>query len=87
IRDRYKVSVASIAVFTGNESQNRPAKYHDELLGTVLCFKYKSYHVFDHSQEALLKKKNPFALIALACQQALMEGKIPDEELNEHRLT
>jgi hypothetical protein len=34
----------------------------------------------------LLKNKNPFALIALACQKALLEGKIPEEELNNQRL-
>lgn len=87
IRDKYGVSVATIAVFIGNKGQCRPALYRDELLGTVLSFKYLSYHIFDHSPEALLAKQNPFALIALACQKALLEGKIPDEELGEERLT
>ncbi|MBB5436939.1 hypothetical protein HDC92_000603 [Pedobacter sp. AK017] len=86
IRDRYKVSVAAIAVFTGDQRQARPAEYKDQLLGTKLSFKYLTYHVFDHSQAILLEKQNPFALITLACQNALLEGKIPDEELGINRL-
>ncbi len=31
--------------------------------------------------------ENPFALVILACQKALAEGKVPDEELGEGRLT
>jgi hypothetical protein len=30
---------------------------------------------------------NPFALIVLACQKSLSEGKVPDKELGEDRLT
>jgi len=86
IRDKYNVSVVTIAVFTGDKNQKRQTNYRDELLGTVLSFRYTSYHVFDHHQSALLKNKNPFALIALACQKALLEGKIPEDDLNNQRL-
>lgn len=86
IRDRYSVSVATIAVFTGGERQPRPGEYFDELLGTALSFKYLNYHVFDHSEQALIDTRNPFALIVLACQKALLEGKIPDEALSNERL-
>jgi len=87
IRDKYKVSVATIAVFTGGKRQNRPMVYTDELLGTIVSFKYTTYHVFEHTEAVLLEKQNPFALIVLACQKALLEGKIPDEELGKERLT
>lgn len=40
IRDKYRVSAATIAVFTGDEKQAKPLAYTDELLGTVLSFKY-----------------------------------------------
>jgi len=43
--------------------------------------------IFDHDQEALLKMNNPFALIALACQKSLLEGKIPEKQLGEERLS
>lgn len=87
IRDRYKVSVATIAIFTGPKNQLKQTVYRDELLGTVLSFKYRSYHVFDDNKEKLLANRNPFALIALACQYAILEGKIPEDELGEKRLT
>jgi predicted transposase/invertase (TIGR01784 family) len=87
IRDRYRVSVAAISVFTGDKKQVRPNEYKDTLLGTTVSFRYLTYHVFDHSAEVLLKNKNPFALIALACQKTLLEGKIPDKELGDERLT
>ncbi|MBE9598445.1 hypothetical protein [Pedobacter sp. MC2016-24] len=86
IRDKYKVSVATIAVFTGGKSQRKPRIYRDELLGTVLSFSYLTYHIFDHDQEVLLKMDNPFALIALACQKSILEGKIPEKQLGEERL-
>jgi pentatricopeptide repeat protein len=87
IRDRYNSSVAAIALFTGSESQKRPAEYREELLGTILSFKYLAIHIFEHTEEALLANKNPFALVVLACQKALLEGKIPDDELGRARLT
>ncbi|TCD01267.1 RpnC/YadD family protein [Pedobacter psychroterrae] len=87
IRDRYKTSAATIVVFTGDKNQKQPTEYKDVLLGTILSFKYTTYHVFDHSQAFLLETPNPFALIVLACQKALLEGKIPEEELSQERLT
>lgn len=87
IRDRYNVSVATIAVFTGSENQSRQTTYKDQLLGTTLSFTYLTYNIFDHSPETLIAIGNPFALIVLACQKAILEGKIPDEELGKERLT
>ncbi|SDJ07686.1 hypothetical protein SAMN04487898_101249 [Pedobacter sp. ok626] len=86
IRDRYNSSVAAIALFTGSENQKRPVEYRDELLGTILSFKYLAIHIFEHSEEVLLANKNPFALVVLACQKALLEGKISDVELGKARL-
>lgn len=85
IIDRYKVPVASIAVFTGRKTQVRPTAYTDELLGTVLSFKYTAYHIFDHDEQALLQNSNPFSLIVLACQKALLERKLLDKELDAQR--
>ncbi len=31
--------------------------------------------------------ENPFSLIVLACQKALLEGKVPEKELGRERLT
>ncbi len=87
IRDRYKKIVAAIVVFTGDEKQSRPSEYRNQLLGTTLSFKYLTYHIFDHSADALVAMKNPFALIVLSCQTALLEGHISDKELGNKRLS
>jgi len=87
IWDRYDISVATIAVYTGSRKQPKPCEYHREVLDTSLRFKYRTYHIFDHGEEELLAMDNIFAFIVVACQKALLEGKIPDEELGEDRLT
>src|SRR5690606_31340009 len=87
IWDRYDIAVATIAVYTGSRKQPKPCEYHREVLDTSLRFKYRTYHIFDHGEEELLAMDNIFAFIVVACQKALLEGKIPDEELGEDRLT
>ncbi|MGK6351616.1 hypothetical protein [Parapedobacter sp. DT-150] len=85
--DRYRVPVETIAVFTGRKSQRRPSEYWHQGIRTTIHFRYLAYQIFDHAEEELLAMENPFSLIVLACQKALLEGKVPDEELGEDRLT
>ena len=85
--DRYQVPVETIAVYTGNEHQFRPTCYQYQVIDTQLHFKYRTYHILDHSESDLLAMDNIFALVVLACQKALLEGKVPDEELGVDRLT
>lgn len=87
IRDRYSISVATIAVYTGSHNQPKPSEYIDVILDTSVHFRYRAYHIFDHSEEELLAMDNIFAFLMVACQKALLEGKVPDEELGEDRLT
>ncbi|WP_257666771.1 hypothetical protein [Parapedobacter tibetensis] len=87
IWDRYRIAVATIAVFTGGHSQPKPDEYRREVLDTTISFRYRTYHIFDHTEEELLTKDNAFALIVLACQKALLEGKVPESELGEGRST
>ncbi len=87
IYDRYGVDIVALAVFTGGSSQPRPNHYHKSFLGTEITYKYNSYHILDHAAEQLLAMDNPFALIVLAAQKALLLGKIPEAELGEQRLT
>jgi predicted transposase YdaD len=56
-------------------------------MGTEIIYRYNAYHIFDHSEAELLAMDNPFALIVLAAQKALLQGKVPEEELANHRLT
>ena len=85
--DRYGVPVETVVVFTGNKSQRRPSEYRHKTIDTQILFQYRAYHVFDNTDSELLAMKNAFALIVLACQKALSEGKIPEEELGSDRLT
>jgi hypothetical protein len=85
--DRYHVPVETIAVFTGDKNQHRPSEYCYQGIDTSIRFCYRAYHIFDHEEAELLGIDNPFALIVLACQKSLLEGKIPDKELGEDRLT
>ncbi|PRD54692.1 hypothetical protein [Sphingobacterium gobiense] len=87
IRDRYDIPVATIAVYTGSHNQPKPSEYIDVVLDTSVYFRYRAYHIFDHSEDELLAMDNIFAFLVVACQKALLEGKIPDEELGEDRLT
>ncbi|MFT3945870.1 MAG: hypothetical protein QM763_02755 [Agriterribacter sp.] len=56
-------------------------------MGTEITYRYNAYHIFNHSEAELLAMDNPFALIVLAAQKALLQGKLPEEELAVHRLT
>lgn len=87
IYDRYKADITALAVFTGNKTQKRPNQFYKSFLGTEINYKYNVYHILDHSEAGLLAMDNPFALIVLAAQKALQMGRIPEEELNQQRLT
>lgn len=87
IYDRYRVDIGALAVFTGGKNQRRPGSFHKAFLGTEITYKYNVYHILDHSEEELLAMDNPFALVVLAAQKALLMGKVPEEELAAHRLT
>jgi predicted transposase YdaD len=87
IFDRFEVEVAALAVFTGGKNQFRPTQYRKDFLGTKITYEYKAYGIQDHSEKQLLDMNNPFALIVLAAQKALLMDKIPEEELGEQRLT
>lgn len=87
IYDRYGVDIVALAVFTGGKNQKRPDHFHKSSLGTEILYKYNAFHILEYSQEQLLSMDNPFALIVLAAQKALLINKIPEIELGEQRLT
>lgn len=87
ILDRFEVEIVALAVFTGSKNQNQAAFYQKSFLGTKITYEYNAYGILKHSEKQLLSMNNPFALIVLAAQKALLMGKIPEEELGEQRLT
>ena len=86
ILDRYQIPVETIVVYTGDRNQRRPSKYHYEGIKTSLVFNFSSCHIFDYEEQELLGMQNPFALILLACQKSLLEGKIAEDVLGRDRL-
>jgi predicted transposase/invertase (TIGR01784 family) len=86
IYDRYEVPVTALAAFTENNVKERSAYFQHDFLGTKIRFDYNSYHILDHSEQQLLDMNNPFALVILAAQKTLLQGKIPDQELGRQRL-
>ena len=87
IYDRFCAPLTAIAVFTGAKNQHRPRMFTESLLGTTVAYTYNSFHILDETPERLLAMNNPFALIMLAAQKALLAGKIPEEELGRERIT
>ena len=86
IYDRYDVPITALAVFTGNRIPNKANYFNHNFLGTKITYEYNSYHILEHTEEQLLAMDNPFALIVLAAQKALLINKIPEEELGRQRL-
>src|SRR5438045_3153960 len=74
IYDRFGVDIAALAVFTGNERQKKRNVFEKEFLGTKVHYSFNTYHILDHSEEELLNMDNPFALIVLTAQKALLRG-------------
>ncbi|WP_159468080.1 hypothetical protein [Dyadobacter sp. 3J3] len=87
ILDRFEVEIVALAVFTGQNNQNQTALYQKSFLGTRITYEYNAYGILQHNEEQLLGMNNPFTLIVLAAQKSLLQGKIPEEELGEQRLT
>jgi len=86
IHDRYNVDIVALAVFTGKANQKRPSSFAKSFLGTEISYKFNIYHIFDHTEDQLLKMDNPFALILLAAQKAVLADRVPKEELANQRL-
>jgi predicted transposase YdaD len=86
IYDRYKVNVASLAVFTGSKKEALPSQFSKSYLRTHVAFEFPVYHIFDHTEEELLAMENPFSIVIVAAQKASMRGKVPEQELSGQRL-
>lgn len=86
IYDRYDVPITALAVFTGNYVQNKETYFDHDFLGTRITYKFNTYHILAHTEKELLAMNNPFALIVLAAQKALLIDKISEEELGQQRL-
>jgi len=86
IRDRHARPVKTVVFFTGDKSQPKPSRYEEGDEDTDVRFRYRACDVLALPEEELMAMDNPFAIVVLACRASLLEGKIPDRELNAIRL-
>jgi len=86
IRDRYKKPVSAVAIFTGPNGREMPCQYVYEYRETRLIYQYPTLSIADFSDEDLAKSNNPFAHVVRAAKAALLEEKIPEEDLLELKL-
>ena len=68
IYDRYKRSVASLAVLGDERANWRPNQFSDELWGCEVSFKFPVVKLLDYKQQwsALESSRNPFAIVLMA---------------------
>jgi hypothetical protein len=86
IRDRYKKPVSALAIFTGLNGRDMPDRYVYEYRGTCLTYRYPTLSILDFSDEELAESNNPFAYVIRAARTALLEKKIPGEDLLQLKL-
>lgn len=86
ILDRYKRPVSAIAVFTGRDGRKMPCRFEYDYRKTRLIYEYHTLSILDCSDEELENSSNPFAQVVLAAKTALLEEKIPAEELLRRKM-
>jgi len=86
IFDRYRKPVTAVAIFTGQDGKRMPDQFKYEFMRTRLVYEYNTLSITDFTDEELEKSVNPFALVVLAAKTSLLEGKIPELELNRKNM-
>jgi predicted transposase YdaD len=87
ILDRYRKPVSAIAIFTGPDAGKMPDRFHYEYRKTRLLYEYHTVSILDFTDQELEESDNPFALVLLAARTSLLEGKIPELELLDRKLS
>jgi len=86
ILDRYRKPVSAIAVFTGQDGKKKPCQFTYAYRTTRIVYEYHTLAILDLTEEELGRSCNPFAQVALAAKTALLEGRIPEQELLERKI-
>ncbi len=63
-----------------------PDRYTYQHKKTRVLYEYHTLSILDFTDEELKESNNPFALVILTAKTALLEGKIPEQELLERKL-
>lgn len=87
IRDKHPGRpVSALAIFTGQDGNQMPARYSYEYRGTRLTYEYPTLSVRAFSDGELENSANPFAQVIVAARIRLKEGKIPEDDLLDLKL-
>jgi hypothetical protein len=86
ILDKYRKPVSAVAIFTGSDGKKMPDRYTYQYKRTRVLYEYHTLSILDFTDEELKESNNPFALVVLATKTALLEEKIPEQELLERKL-
>lgn len=81
IRDKHHLLVSALAIFTGQDGNDMPARYSYEYRGTRLTYEYPTISVQAFSDDELDNSANPFAHVVVAARMRLKEGKVSEDEL------
>jgi hypothetical protein len=86
ILDRYKRPVSAVVIFTGQDGKKMPCRFEYLYRQTRLVYEYQTFFILDFSDEELENSSNPFAQVVLVAKMALLEEKIPGQELLEKKI-
>jgi hypothetical protein len=81
IRDKHHLLVSALAIFTGQDGNDMPARYSYEYRGTRLTYEYPTISVQAFSDDELANSPNPFAQVVVAARIRLKEGRVSEDEL------
>ena len=86
ILDKHQKPVSAVAIFTGADGKKMPDRYTYQYKKTRVLYEYQTLSILDFTDEELKESNNPFAVVVLAAKTALLEEKIPEQELLERKL-
>jgi predicted transposase YdaD len=78
IKDRFRMDITALAIFTDKNPRYLPHKYETVFLGTRTLYEFNTYKVIAQKESVLRKSSNPFALIVLSTLIAIKKGKKND---------
>jgi hypothetical protein len=87
ILDKFQRPVSAVAIFTGRGGKKMPDRFEYTYRGTRVVYKYHAFSILDFPDEELANSENPFALVVLAAKTALLERKIPEQELLNRKVS
>lgn len=75
-----------LVIFTGKPGKQTPSEHRTCLLNTELVFRFRTYHVFNHTKDELIAMNSAFALIVLAIQYQLLASDMTEEHLGREKM-